>query len=131
MVRAARKLPVPFGVGDVVEASVEALPLGPDAVARAEGFVVFVPGAIPGERVRIKITEVSRRFGRGEIVAILDRSPDRAEPFCPVYLRCGGCHLQHIALGPRREAKRRLLALTLSRALGREVRVAPIDPAPD
>src|SRR5262245_32059984 len=131
MVRAARKLPVPFAVGDVVTARVEALPLGPDAVARVNGFVVFVPGAIPGEDVRVRITEVTRRFARGEIVAVVAASPDREMPSCPVSLRCGGCHLQHVTDSARVEAKRRLLARTISHALGREVAVSPIELAPD
>src|SRR2546423_3975501 len=95
--RELRKQPAPVREGEIVAAEVESLPLGPDAVARARGYVLFVPGGIPGERVSVRVTEVGRRYGRGEIVDVLERSPDRVEPFCPLYLACGGCHLQHIA----------------------------------
>jgi len=131
-VRADRKKPAPIHEGDVLEASVETFTLGPDAVARARGFVLFVPGAIPGERVRVRVTEVSRRFGRGEIVDVLSPAPSRVEPFCPVYLACGGCHLQHVADDARREVKRSNLARALEHALGRSVPVGPVasEPSP-
>src|SRR5438874_175340 len=110
-----RKQPPPVRAGDLVEAAIEALPLGPDSVARANGYVLFVPGGIPGERATVRVTEAGKRFGRGEIVSVLDPSPERAEPFCPHYLRCGGCHLQHLAPDARRRSKRALLRLALER----------------
>jgi 23S rRNA (uracil1939-C5)-methyltransferase len=124
--RDVRREPAPFEAGETVTALVEALPLGPDAVARADGYVIFVPGGIPGERVRVRITEAGRRFGRGEILDVLEASPERAEPFCPVYLECGGCHLQHLADPARRRSKRTLLARTLEHALGHAVPVREI-----
>src|SRR4051812_49607645 len=85
-----RKKPPPVQQGEVVSASIETLPLGPDSVARARGYVLFVPGGIPGERVHVRVTEAGRRFGRGEIVDVIEASPDRGEPVCPLYLACGG-----------------------------------------
>ncbi|MBI3724262.1 23S rRNA (uracil(1939)-C(5))-methyltransferase RlmD [bacterium] len=130
MMRGARKTPPPLLEGAVVDALVEALPLGPDAVARADGYVLFVPGGVPGETVRVRVTEAGRRYGRGEVLEVIQRSPDRAEPFCPYFLTCGGCHLQHLEEGARRRAKRSLLSRTLEHALGHEVRVLPIEETP-
>src|SRR5712691_9491648 len=93
---AARRDPPPVKTGELVEALVEALPLGPDSVARARGYVLFVPGGVPGERISVRVTETGKSWGRGEIVSVLEPSPERTEPFCPLFLRCGGCHLQHL-----------------------------------
>jgi 23S rRNA (uracil1939-C5)-methyltransferase len=124
--RSDRKKPPPFRVGELVSARIETLPLGPDSIARARGYVLFVPGGIPGETVRLRVTEAGRRFGRAEIVDVLERSPERAEPFCPLYLACGGCHLQHLTDAARRRTKARLLERALEHALGRKVPVSAI-----
>ena len=65
-------------------------------VARIGGRAVFVPGAIPGERWRVRLVKVgaSAVYGRGE--ALLLASPDRIAPDCPAYPRCGGCALRHL-----------------------------------
>ena len=65
-------------------------------VARIGGRAVFVPGAIPGERWRVRLVKVgaSAVYGRGE--ALLQASPDRMAPDCPAYPRCGGCALRHL-----------------------------------
>src|SRR5438270_11577890 len=107
--RELRKQPAPVREGEIVAAEVESLPLGPDSVARARGYVLFVPGGVPGERVRVRVTETGKRYGRGEIAEVLDASPERVEPFCRHFLACGGCHVQPLAPDARRRAKRTLL----------------------
>mgnify|MGYP001274336129 CR=1 FL=1 len=75
-----------------------------DGVATADGAEVFVPFALPGERVRARI-----EGGRGEVVEIVEASPDRVAPPCPHYTDCGGCTLQHLAAAPYAAFKRRLV----------------------
>ncbi len=65
-------------------------------LARVEGYTIFVPGALPGERVRVRITERKRDYARAEILDILEPSPHRVEPRCPVFPRCGGCQWQMV-----------------------------------
>ncbi|HWH32270.1 MAG TPA: TRAM domain-containing protein [Egibacteraceae bacterium] len=75
---------------------------GGEAVGRLEdGKAVFVPFAIPGELATVRVTDERARWARAELVEVLEPSPDRVEPACPLFGRCGGCALQHIA-GPRR-----------------------------
>lgn len=65
-------------------------------MGKVGGKNVFVPYAIPGEVYEIETVESRRDYDRARIVRILERSPGRVEPRCPLYGRCGGCSLQHI-----------------------------------
>jgi tRNA/tmRNA/rRNA uracil-C5-methylase (TrmA/RlmC/RlmD family) len=81
---------------------------GGDCVATApDGRVVFVRHTLPGERVRAKVTESTKRFLRADAVEILSPSPDRVPPPCRYARpgRCGGCDFQHVALPRQRELK--------------------------
>ncbi len=72
------------------------LAYGGDAVGRYEGRVLFVPGGIPGERVRVDIVEERRGHARAEMLEILRPAPERVEPAFPL-LTDSGCQWQHIA----------------------------------
>ena len=67
-----------------IELEIERAGPGGDCVARVpDGRVVFVRGALPGERVRVAITDDNKRFLRADTVAVLKASPDRVTPPCP------------------------------------------------
>lgn len=68
-------------------------------VARHDGKVAFVTGALSGEVVEAALAQQHRRFDEYRLVDVLEASPDRVEPRCPLTGRCGGCDLQHLA-GP-------------------------------
>lgn len=72
------------------------LAYGGDAVGRYEGRVLFVPGGIPGERVRVDIVEERRGHARADLLEILRAAPERVEPAYPL-LTDSGCQWQHIA----------------------------------
>nr|WP_232827587.1 TRAM domain-containing protein [Jiangella endophytica] len=101
-------------------------------VARHEGRAVFVRHTLPGERVRIRITEggTEDRFWRADAVAVLTPSPARVEPPCPWSGpgRCGGCDWQHVLLPAQRSLKAAVVAEQLERLAGlrREVTVEPV-----
>jgi 23S rRNA (uracil1939-C5)-methyltransferase len=70
--------------GDELELTVHKLAYGGAGVARSEGgFVLFVRGAVPGDRVRARVTKSKRSFGEADTVELLDPSPDRIEPEAP------------------------------------------------
>lgn len=99
-------------------------------VARADGRVVFVRHALPGERVRARITDVSHdRYWRADAVEILSASPDRVTPPCPHAGPglCGGCDWQHVSLDGQRRLKAQVVEDALRRIAGieRSVRVEP------
>jgi 23S rRNA (uracil1939-C5)-methyltransferase len=83
--------------GETLELSIEDLAFGGEGVGRADGYVIFVRGGLPGDRLRVRLVEARGRFGRAAIEAVLVASPDRVEPPCPYFGRCGGCRLQHLA----------------------------------
>ncbi|MFI9554364.1 class I SAM-dependent RNA methyltransferase [Nonomuraea endophytica] len=89
-------------------------------VARHDGRVVFVRHALPGERVRARVTEETTRFLRADAVEILQASPDRVVPPCPYAGpgRCGGCDWQHVTLEAQRAMKADVVAEQLRRLAG-------------
>lgn len=88
-----------------IETIVEKLIPGGDGLARVDGMVVFIPGVLPGEKVKASIIETKKGWVRTGAAEILEASPDRVEPFCPLYGTCGGCSWQHIAYPVQLEAK--------------------------
>lgn len=98
------------------ELHLEKLTYGGDAIGRlADGRAVFVPFALPGERVRIRLTEDRRNFARGEVVEILEPSPQRVVPRCKHFGVCGGCHYQNLPYEEQLKAKTEILRDQLKR----------------
>ncbi|WP_222850975.1 class I SAM-dependent RNA methyltransferase [Phytoactinopolyspora mesophila] len=105
---------------------------GGSVVARHEGRVVFVRHALPGERVRARVTagDAEARYWRADAVEILSPSPDRVRPPCPYAGpgRCGGCDWQHVDLPAQRKLKAKVVEEQLRRLAGltREVHVEAV-----
>lgn len=94
---------------------------GGHCVARHDGRVIFVRHALPGERVLVRITDTShKRFWRGDAVEVLEASPDRVEPACPVAVPggCGGCDFQHVSAEGQRRLKAEVVREQLQRLAG-------------
>ena len=86
-----------------------------EGIAREDNKVIFVPGAIKGEKVLVKIIKENSSYCIGKIENIIKKSKDRQEPFCSVYKRCGGCSGQHISYQRQLEIKREIVKNTLSK----------------
>ena len=104
-------------VGDERVVAVGPIAHGGHAVAHADGRTLFVRYALPGERVRVRVTQVARRIVRADAVEVLEPSADRVVPPCPVFGPggCGGCDFQHATPAAQRGLKERVLADCLSR----------------
>jgi tRNA/tmRNA/rRNA uracil-C5-methylase (TrmA/RlmC/RlmD family) len=99
---------------------------GGHCVARFEGRVVFVRHALPGERVIVHVTEdKGGSFCRGDAVEVIDASPDRVEPPCPLAApgACGGCDFQHASGEAQRALKASVVAEHLRKATGVDIPV--------
>ncbi|HSE94896.1 MAG TPA: 23S rRNA (uracil(1939)-C(5))-methyltransferase RlmD [Methylomirabilota bacterium] len=121
--------------GDLLTVDVTDLAFGGEGVARVGGYVVFVPGGVPGDRLDVRLTQVRPRFARGQIERIAVPSTDRTDPPCPYVGRCGGCRLQHVRYEAQLALKQRQVVECLCRlgGLGPEhaLPVAPILGAPE
>lgn len=98
------------------EVSISTLTYGGEAMGRLpDGRAVFVLFGLPGERVRVKLTEEKKNFARGEIVEVLDPSPDRIAARCRHFGVCGGCHYQSLPYEKQLQAKTDILIDQLKR----------------
>lgn len=84
-------------------------------IAAIAGKKVFVAGALVGEQVRFQRRKSRRNFDEAELLEVLDASPERIEPRCAVFGRCGGCSLQHISAAQQRQLKFQALQDSLER----------------
>ncbi len=114
---------VDLRIGDVA--------FGGKGVAREQGKAVFVPYTIEGEIVSAEIAREKRQFAEAELVEVKQSSPDRVEPRCPYFGRCGGCAYQHINYEHQLAIKWRQVRDALQR-IGKlkDVPMRPIIPSP-
>ena len=82
---------------------------GGRGLARIDGKVIFVEGALPGELVEIEMLRTRKDFGEARLVRVQEAHSERVVPACPHYNRCGGCNLQHASIGLQRELKRQVV----------------------
>jgi len=106
---AKTKFILPVKVGDRLELSVETQGSSGDGICRYEGYTLFVPQGLPGDRVLAEITKVTPRFGVARVVEALTLSPDRVKAPCPVFPECGGCRLQDLSYDKQMQFKVRVV----------------------
>jgi 23S rRNA (uracil1939-C5)-methyltransferase len=111
----AHPAPLPRGPRLV---TVDGITHGGEGVARMQGKAVFVPGALPGEVVRLQVLDDRARWARAELLEVVEPSPGRVTPPCPFVPECGGCDLQHAAPETQRELKTQVVREQLQRLGG-------------
>ena len=92
--------------GDEVELAIEKFADRGKSLARLDGYVVFVPGAVPGDRVRARVFKSKKKYAEARLLDVLEPSPLRTEPRCFYFESCGGCKWQHVAYDAQLAAKR-------------------------
>ena len=98
-----------------------------EGVCRLNGIPVFVPGLLPGEETDVRIVKAEKRFAFGRMEAPpAAPSPDRKDPGCPAYPRCGGCSCRHMNYEATLEAKRRQVKDCFERIGGIRIEVPPV-----
>src|SRR5881296_4371627 len=118
--------------GDVLDLTIDDLAFGGEGVGRVQGYVLFVRGAVPGDRVRAKVVEARSRFGRAVIESLETPSPDRVEAPCAYFGRCGGCRLQHFSYTAQLAFKEKQVRDCLERIGGLGAfELRPILPGPE
>jgi 23S rRNA (uracil1939-C5)-methyltransferase len=116
--------------GETLEMTIDDLAFGGEGVGRVDGYVVFVRGGLPGDRLTVRLTEARGRFGRAAIEEVLVASPDRVAAPCPYFGQCGGCRLQHLAYPAQLAFKEKQVRDCLNRLGGvGDFELRPILPA--
>ncbi|WP_053372666.1 23S rRNA (uracil(1939)-C(5))-methyltransferase RlmD [Paenibacillus sp. FJAT-27812] len=103
---AAIPVDAPFQKNEEVTVDIIGLTHDGEGVGRADGFTLFIQGALPGERVRAKVMKVKKQYGYARLEELVLKSPSRVEPPCDIYKECGGCQLQHFDYPAQLEWKR-------------------------
>jgi 23S rRNA (uracil1939-C5)-methyltransferase len=94
----------------------EKLTYGGEAMGRLpDGRAVFVPFGLPGETVRVRLTQEKQNFARGELIEVLTASLKRIDPKCRHFGKCGGCHYQNLSYENQLKAKEEILRDQLQR----------------
>jgi 23S rRNA (uracil1939-C5)-methyltransferase len=99
---------------EVIELEITGLGAQGDGTGTLDGTPVFVPGAMPGDLAAIALTDMRRNGIYADLIGILRESPDRADPPCHHFGRCGGCQLQYIGDAPYRAWVRDRAAMALA-----------------
>ena len=115
---------------EIYEARIEDYTAEGQGVAKVEGCVVFVPNAIAGELVRLRIEKVGKTWAAGKIVEILEKSPHRVQRQCPISSSCGGCDFWHMDYEEETRLKAQRVQQALNRIGGEALQTMPILSAP-
>jgi 23S rRNA (uracil1939-C5)-methyltransferase len=116
----------PVVKGQEIDLHIDSLAYGGNGVGRVDGFVVFVRGGLPGDRVRARVTKAKRGFAEAETEQVLEPSTERVEPPCPYFGVCGGCRFQDLAYAEQVAQKERQVRDALER-IGR-LASPPLEP---
>ncbi|MEE3350039.1 MAG: 23S rRNA (uracil(1939)-C(5))-methyltransferase RlmD [Candidatus Gastranaerophilaceae bacterium] len=117
--------------GELYNVIVEKLSNLGTGIVRVDGFVVFIDGACPDDKLKIKISKVNKTFANAEIAEIIEPSKYRITPFCPVQRVCGACQLQFIDYNYQLELKRQIVQDALHSVGGIDFDVPLTVPSPD
>lgn len=113
-------------VSDVLTVTVSDSGMEGEGIAKVDGYVLFVPIALPGETVKIRINHLKKNFGYATLLKVISPSADRVVPPCPVYGRCGGCDMQHVAYDKQKQFKRKQVETCLKKNAGTDFPVAEV-----
>ena len=114
-----------------VSVRIESIAAGGEGVGHLpDGRVVFVHRTAPGDLAEVALVQEQRRWARGRLLDLQERSPERREPPCRFYAQCGGCTLEHLTYPAQLRAKRRIVADALSRIGQLDAEVPDVVPSP-
>ena len=109
---------IPVQKNDEIELQIDDLSHDAYGVGRFQGYALFVKDALPGEVIKAKVLKTKKNFGYAKLLALLEPSTTRMAPPCPLYAKCGGCQLQHMAYSEQLKFKEKLVCSNLERIGG-------------
>jgi len=126
----AKFQPEPFDYHTELEIEIESLTNLGQGLGRVDGWVVFVPFSLPGERVRARIFRNHKNHSEADLVDVLKPSPHRVEPRCELFGTCGGCQYQNYSYEQQLEWKRAQVSELLTHMAQIDAEVLPVIPSP-
>ena len=87
----------PVNKNQTIELTFEDITHDGNGVGKINGYPIFVTNVLPGEKAKVKVIKVKKNFAVGRRLELIEASPDRVEPPCNVFYKCGGCQLQHMS----------------------------------
>lgn len=108
----------PVSAGDLVTLDLEGLVPGGEAIAHLGGFALFVPGGVPGDRVKAEVISTKPSYGRALVKEVLTPGSQRAGARCPLFGRCGGCQWQEVDYAAQLQWKRHIVEEAITRIGG-------------
>lgn len=117
-------------VGDILKVNIESLSNLGLGIAKVNGFVIFVENACPGDELNIKITKRTKSYANAEITEILNPSPHRIKPFCPMQKVCGACQLQFINYDYQLELKQKIVSDAMKAIGNIDIEIPKTIPSP-
>jgi len=118
-------VPTPFAYHEEIELTIDALTNLGAGVGRIDGWVVFVPFTLPGERVRARVFRNDKNCSHADLLEVLEASPQRVTPRCPLFGECGGCQYQHLDYASQLAWKTRQVGELMQHMAGIEFPVNP------
>ena len=94
-----------------------------EGIAKIDDFTIFIPNAIKGEKIKIKIIKVLTSYAFGKIIEIIEPSKNRLESDCSTYKRCGGCNLRHVKYDETLKIKQNLVQSLVNKTLKNKIKV--------
>ncbi|WP_160041372.1 MULTISPECIES: 23S rRNA (uracil(1939)-C(5))-methyltransferase RlmD [Paenibacillus] len=101
--------------GDRIVVTIKRIGINGEGVGYYRKKAVFVHGALPDEVVKAMVTRTEPGYLTGEIIEIEKKSPQRIEPPCPIYYKCGGCQIQHMNYDAQLQAKEEIIRESFQR----------------
>ncbi|WP_158734656.1 23S rRNA (uracil(1939)-C(5))-methyltransferase RlmD [Alteribacillus sp. YIM 98480] len=110
----------PVQKNEMITAVFEDLTHDGAGVAKVDGYPLFVPYGIPGEKAEIKVIKTKKNYGFGRLMERIEESEDRTDPPCPIYYECGGCQIQHMTYDAQLRYKQKQVQDAITRIGGLE-----------
>lgn len=119
-------------VSGIYDIKIDDLAYGGKGIGRIENFAVFVPYSVPGDELKIKITNKKSNFAEAEIISIIKLSTFRTIPECKIFGRCGGCNWLHINYNSQLKYKQKIVIDSFERIGNQKaIKVEEIIPSPN
>ena len=103
---------------DLINVVIEDMSTTGEGIGKTDGFTWFIKDAIIGDVVEAKVMKMKKTYGYARLINILESSPDRVEPKCPVHKQCGGCQIQAMSYEKQLEFKENKIKNNLVRIGG-------------